>query len=298
MPRLPRPPRLGRSPRPATRPSRPASRPLRTDRSRRLLTVLLVLTVGVLAADLAGAPGTGAVRTAAGTVLGPVERLLRPAVVRDGPSARGTRAATAADTASAQAAEAAAFQRLLKAPETNDRGFVAARVVGVGRTGAAGPERVTIDAGSRDGLRTDLAVVNADGLVGRVVAVSPWTADVLLVGAADLTVSVRVGAGVLGSVSSGAQGPRRQSAGDLTLTPVQRGVLSRGDVVTTLGSLDGTPYLPGLRVGTVTTVDADPAALVPTAGVAPAVDVTTLDVVGVLVARARTAERTVVTGGG
>jgi rod shape-determining protein MreC len=141
-------------------------------------------------------------------------------------------------------------------------------------------------------------VVNADGLVGRVVAVSPWTADVLLVGAGDLTVSVRVGAGVLGSVGSGAQGPRRQAPGELTLTPVQRGVLSRGDVVTTLGSLGGTPYPPGLRVGTVTEVDGDPAALVPTAGVAPAADVATLDVVGVLVGPARTTPRSPSTGGG
>ena len=285
---MPRPPRT----------SRPGTRPPRTDRSRRLLGVLVVLTAVVLAADLAGAPGTGVVRTAAGAVLGPVESLLRPAVARDDPGARGTRAATDADTASAGAAEAAAFQRLLKAPETKGRAFVPARVVAVGRTGAAGPERVTIDAGSRDGLRTDLAVVNADGLVGRVVAVAPWTADVLLVGAADLTVSVRVGSGVLGSVGSGARGPRRQAPGDLTLTPVQRGVVSRGDVVTTLGSLDGTPYLPGLRVGTVTAVDQDPAVLVPSAGVAPAVDVTSLDVVGVLVVPARTAERTAVTGGG
>ena len=256
----------------------------------------VVLTLLVLVADLAGAPGTGAVRTAAGTVFGPVEGWLRPAASRDDPGVHGTRAATDADTTAARAAEAAAFQRLLKAPETTGRSFVPARVVGVGRTGAGGPERVTIDAGSRDGLRIDLAVVNADGLVGRVVAVAPWTADVLLVGAADLTVSVRVGSGVLGSVGSGATGPRRQAPGDLTLTPVQRGRLSRGDVVTTLGSLDGTPYLPGLRVGTVTAVDADPAALVPTAGVAPAVDVTTLDVVGVLVSPTRNTPRTPATG--
>ncbi len=267
-------------------------------RSRRLLATLVVLTVVVLAADLAGAPGTDAVRSAAGTVFGPVEGLLAPAVHRDDPSAREARASTDADILAARVTEAAAFQRLLKAPETKGRAFVPARVVAVGRTGAAGPERVTIDAGTRDGLRTDLAVVDADGLVGRVVAVSPWTADVLLVGAADLTVSVRVGSGVLGSVGSGATGPRRQRAGDLTLTPVQRGVVSHGDAVTTLGSLDGTPYPPGLRVGTVTQVDSDPAALVPTAGVAPAVDVSTLDVVGVLVTPARTTPRTTATGGG
>ncbi|KQZ87592.1 hypothetical protein ASD62_18750 [Phycicoccus sp. Root563] len=284
-------------PRPRRSP-RTAARPLRSDRSRRLLTTLLLATIVVLVADLAGAPGTGAVRTAAGVVLGPVEGLLRPEVGRDDPGVRGTRAATAADTVAAQATEAAAFQRLLRAPETRGRAFVPARVVAVGRAGSAGPERVTIDAGSRDGVRIDRAVVNADGLVGRVVAVSPWTADVQLVGAADLTISVRAGAGVLGSVGSGATGPRRQAPGELTLTPVQRGTLSHGDVVTTLGSLDGTPYLPGLRVGTVTEVDGDPAALVPTAGVRPAVDVTTLDVVGVLVPAGRTVPRAPSTGGG
>lgn len=274
-----------------------ADRLSRTPRSRRLLTWLVALTVLVLAADLAGAPGTGAVRAAAGTLLGPVEGLLRPDVAHDDPGAAGTRVATDRDTAAAGATEAATFQRLLAAPETTGRAFVPARVVAVGRTGAAGPERVTIDAGSRDGLRVDLAVVAAEGLVGRVVAVSPWTSDVLLLGAADLTVSVRAGSGVLGSLGSGAAGPRRQQAGDLTLTPVQRGRLSRGDVVTTLGSLGGTPYPSGLRVGTVTAVDADPAALVPTAAVTPAVDVTALDVVGVLVARERTTPRTAVTGG-
>ena len=55
------------------------------------------------------------------------------------------------------------------------------------------------------------------------------------------------------------------------------------------------------RVGgfyTAQVVDADPAALLPTAGVAPAVDVATLDVVGVLVTPSRATPRTAATGGG
>ena len=44
--------------------------------------------------------------------------------------------------------------------------FVPARVVAVGASGPAGPERVTIDAGSRDGVEVDRTVVAADGLGG------------------------------------------------------------------------------------------------------------------------------------
>ena len=268
-------------------------------RPRRLATALVVLTLLAGALDLAGAPGTGAVRAAGGAVLGPLERLVSRGTTT-GPSAAAqdaVRARTEADLARAHGVEAAAYARLLAAPETRGRQFVAARVVAVGRVGAAGPERVTIDAGSRDGVRADVAVVDADGLVGRIVSVSPWTADVLLLGAADLAVSVRVApSGVLGSVGSGAQGSHRRPAGQLDLSPVQRGRLTRGDVVTTLGGLDGGPFPPGLRVGTVADVDADPAQLVPGASVMPAADLAALDVVGVLLGTPRTTPRTPATG--
>jgi rod shape-determining protein MreC len=268
-------------------------------RPRRLATALVVLTVVASALDLAGAPGPGAVRAAGGAVLGPLERLVSRGTT-SGPSAAArdsVRTATDADLDRARGVEAAAYARLLAAPETRGRRFVAARVVAVGRVGAAGPERVTIDAGSRDGVRADVAVVDADGLVGRVVSVSPWTADVLLLGAADLTVSVRVSpSGVLGSVGSGAQGSRRRPAGQLDLKAVQRGRLTHGDAVTTLGGLDDGPFPPGLRVGTVAGVDTDPAQLVPGASVTPAADLAALDVVGVLVGSPRTTPRTPATG--
>ncbi|MGO4342277.1 rod shape-determining protein MreC [Pedococcus sp. 2YAF34] len=276
---------------------RPALRPDPRPR-RRLATALVLLTALAGALDLAGAPGPGAVRAVGGTVLGPLERLLSHGASAP-PSAAGEalEAATDAELDRAQGVRAAAYARLVAAPETRGRQFVAARVVAVGRVGAAGPERVTIDAGSRDGVRADTAVVSADGLVGRVVSVSPWTADVLLLGAADLTVAVRVApSGVLGSVGSGAQGSRRRPAGQLDLSAVQRGRLTRGDTVTTLGGLDGGPFPPGLRVGTVADVDTDPAQLVPGASVTPAADLAALDVVGVLVGTARTTPRAPATG--
>ena len=69
-----------------------------------------------------------------------------------------------------------------------------------------GGRQVTLDIGHRDGVEPNLTVVAADGLVGRVVTVGPWSTDIRLLDGADAAVAVRVGAGVLGSV---AVGPRR-----------------------------------------------------------------------------------------
>jgi rod shape-determining protein MreC len=272
---------------------------MRATSRRRLLVILLVLTVAVLVIDVSGGPGVGRLRSAGGAVLGPLERLLS---LGDGPgvtNAEAAREAVRIDQASQQSVAGQQLQELLDSPDLAGSEFFPARVVAVGRQGAAGPERVTLDVGSRDGVKANLSVVNADGLVGRVVAVSPWTCDVLLIGSADLVVGVRVGSpGTLGSVGSGAQGAHRRPAGELNLTVVQRGAVRPGDVVTTLGSVGGSPFPAGLRVGTVERVDEVPGDLTPTAAVRPAADITTLEVVGILRTGPRSSPRPAVTGGG
>jgi rod shape-determining protein MreC len=69
-----------------------------------------------------------------------------------------------------------------------------------------------------------------------------------------------------------------------------------GDVVRTLGSVDERPYAPGVVVGTVTDVDPEGGRMTRTATVRPAVDVDAIDVVAVLVPRARTTPRPVQPG--
>ena len=271
---------------------------MRAPSRRRLLVVLLALTVLALAVDVSGGPGVGQLRSAGGAVLGPLERLLAPGEGTDAAAARSTRDAVRLDQDAEQSVTGKQLQELLDSPDLSGRQFFPARVVAVGREGAAGPERVTLDVGSRDGVESNVSVVNADGLVGRVVAVSPWTCDVLLVGSADLVVGVRVGSpGTLGSVRSGAQGVHRRPAGELNLTVVQRGAVRAGDAVTTLGSVGGMPFPPGLRVGTVVRVDEVPGDLTPTGAVRPAADITTLAVVGILRTGPRSSPRPAVTGG-
>lgn len=142
----------------------------------------------------------------------------------------------------------------------------------------------TIDAGTESGVRADMTVVNGRGLVGRVVEAGPRTATVLL--ATDVTSAVgarlestrKIGVVTGGTVPGGPEA-------DLTLELFDmEAPVEAGDRVVTLGSHEGAPFVPGVPVGTVEEVQAAPGALSRFAVLAPAVDFSSLDVVGVVVA--------------
>lgn len=265
----------------------------------RLLVAVVALTALLLVLDLVGGPGPSLVRRAGGAVFGPLERAISPGE-GELDRVRAERDALADEVRQlrAGAANDAALSALLASPATRGARVVPARVVAVGAPGASGPERVTIDAGSRDGIEIDRTVVSSAGLVGRVVSVAPWTADVALLGSPDVIVGVRVGtANLLGSVSartSGTTGPR--ATGDLTVQLVGSGTLTPGASVTTLGSVGARPFVAGVLVGTVRAVDPDRGLLAPSGSLTPAVDPSSLDVVGVLLTAPRTTPRPSATG--
>ncbi len=263
---------------------------------RRLLLTALAVTSLVVLVDLSGAVDLGPVRASAATVLGPLERLVGPA--RD--EGRAAELSATVETMLGERGDGGRLDALLAAPGLDGTPVVIARVVAVGRSGPAGPERVTIDAGSRDGVEVDRAVVAAEGLVGRVVSVAPWTSDVLLLGGPDVAVGVRVGAdGVLGEVSgSAAPGASAPEPGLVSVALVERGAMAPGDDVVTLGSVGGRPYVPGVRVGTVSDVEPGVGRLAATGRVVPAVDPTSLDVVAVVLPPARATPRPAVTPSG
>lgn len=259
---------------------------------RRVLGVLVALTVALLVADLSGWGVAGAVRRAGGAAFGPMQRVLSGAprddlarVEADNVHLREENAAL-----SRALAETAQLRLLLDADVDQRHRLVAARVVAAGLSPVDG-RSVTLDVGARDGVAVDATVVAADGLVGRVVAVSPWTCDVQVLGSPGSVVGVRVGdAGRLATVAAPTPSdiaPRPR--GSLSLTLVQPGAPSVGDLVTTLGSVDEKPYAAGLVVGTVTSVDPDAGRATRTATVLPAVDRDTLDVVAVIVPSPRAA---------
>ena len=271
-------------------------RPRRADRPRprvRLLPLLLAVTVAVVLLDLTGAGWTGRLRDAGAVALGPVLRALSGGDARIEELTR-ERNALADELRRARMAAAGDAETgdLLADPTVTGARLVPARVVGIGALAADGAQRLTLDVGSRDGVSADLSVVSGEGLVGRVVAVGPWTCDVLLVGATDVAVGVRVGpAGRLGLVGGEGTRGRARSAGELGLALVEPGTVRVGDAVTTLGSPTGRPFVAGLRVGTVSRVDPAAGRLTATAVVSPAVDLGTVDVVGVVLAGQRATPR-------
>jgi len=107
---------------------------------------------------------------------------------------------------------------------------------------------VTIDRGSSSGIELNMPVVTSGGIVGRVIALSPWSAQVMMVtdekAAAGAIVGQLGGSGALGSVrGSGESGliEMRYVSG------LQK--VDIGDYILTTGQ--DSIYPPGLRVGEV-----------------------------------------------
>ncbi|MDT0301198.1 rod shape-determining protein MreC [Streptomonospora wellingtoniae] len=145
-------------------------------------------------------------------------------------------------------------------------------------------DTVTLDVGRDQGVRRNMTVVSGDGLVGRIVRAGAGTSTVVLVTdhassvGARLEDSHEIGVADGGSEGSGDGDPLRFElmSADTRLKTGQR--------IVTLGSLEGTPYVPGVPVGTITSVDKTPGRLTRTGRAEPAVDFGSLDVVGVIVA--------------
>lgn len=268
-----------------------------TRRTRVVLAVLLLTALTFIVLDLRGGDGSlpERLRNLGATLFGPVERA-SAAVVRpvadfvDGVTSLGTTQqridqleqendqlrlqlrATELDKNRADE-----LDRLLKVAGLGRYRIVPAQVVAV--ASARGFMRtVTLDAGTRDGIKVDQTVLNGEGLVGRVTSVGPSTATVLLMTDPGFTVGARLaGSMEMGAVTGGGTEPMR-----LEVLNAQAGVRP-GDALVTLGLGNGRPFVPGVPIGEVTKVEATPGALTRTALVQPFVSFTTLDLVGVVV---------------
>src|SRR3954453_9984026 len=162
---------------------------------------------------------------------------------------------------------------------------VPAQVVAV--EGALGFEwTATIDIGSRDGIRTNMTVVNGDGLVGRTVHVGPTTSTVLLGQAPTFPAGARLErTNEIGHVDGGGRQP-------MTFTLLgSSNTMKPGDRLVSFASLANRPFVAEVPIGRITKVLPTPGQLFRTAVVAPFVDFTAIDVVGVVVSQPRTIRR-------
>jgi rod shape-determining protein MreC len=237
-------------------------------------------------------------RAAVGSVLGPAETAandaLRPLTsvsehFRTVDSLRADNAELTAEnkllrsqlhTADANTRRSTESAGLADLGDTSGFNIVAAQVVAMG-SAQSFSRTVTIDAGTADGVVPDLTVVNADGLVGRVIEATQRSATVLLIVDRKSTIGGRLG----DSMELGFLTGDGDLAGDgtLELSLVDHTVSPReGDSVVSWGSHHGAPYVAGVPIGKVVSVHSSPAELTETATVEPYVDFSSLDVVGVV----------------
>ena len=254
-------------------------------RGRLLLVVLLLSAFTLTTLDVRGGGGLDGVRGAADRVLGPAQSALSNAVGGLTGDDEGELAELRAevDRLTGELRRSEGLQRrvdeldrLLVLRDAGTYPMVPARVSSVGQAFGFG-STVTIDAGSRDGVREGQTVVSGAGLVGRTVRVGPFTTTVLLLTDPGFTAGARLTReGTIGLAAGTGDGLRYEL--------VEGGEVAEGDALLTTGS---DTFVPGVPVGRVTGVRQDTGSLVTTADVEPFVDLSALDLVGIVTAAPR-----------
>ncbi|MFE1754964.1 rod shape-determining protein MreC [Streptomyces anandii] len=268
-----------------------------TKESRLLLVLLIAIAFALITVDIRGgknSPVDGA-RQAAATVFGPIENGVSSAVdpvgnavsaIRDSGERHDRLAALEKENAALKAklgsddrnrSRLGQLDRMLKLAGDGQYGIKGAEVIAIGA--AQGFSwTITIDAGANDGIKRDMTVLNADGLVGRVTTVGPDSSTVLLANDPDFTVGTRMeGSDELGFASGQGDRPLRVQLLN------GKADVKKGDRLVTFGSEADKPFVPGVPVGVVSRVDPSGGDLTRTVYVTPFVGFTKLDIVGVVV---------------
>lgn len=269
-----------------------------TRRTRIVLAVLLLTAFTFITLDARGGEGSilDRVREATSSVLGPIERAAAAVVNPVSDFIDGVTSINSnADRIDALEAENDELRRqLLTAPLDQSRVDAIDKLLGVSSLGdyeivpgqviAVAAENgyartVTVDAGTRDGVHRDQTVLNGDGLVGRVIAAGPGTATILLLTDQEFGVGSRLAESP--SETGFLEGNGREPLALELYNP--QAVVETGNVVVTLGSPNGRPFVPGVPIGEVTDVIATPGGLSRLAEVEPFAQLTALDWVGIVI---------------
>jgi rod shape-determining protein MreC len=210
--------------------------------------------------------------------------------------AENSRLRAQAATGSYTRNQLAEYQGLTSAARSLGQTLVPAHVVAYGPAQSFS-RTVTIDAGSDAGLRPDETVLNDDGLVGRILRVTPTTATVLLIVDTESVVGGRVGTSMKVGFLRGQGG--LGNGGSLSLELVdQADAPAKGDTIVTWGSHGGAPYVSGVPIGRVTAVYASVRESTQRAVIQPFVDFGALDLVGVVVPSGTSGDRGVIRADG
>ena len=261
------------------------------NRSRLLLVLLLVSSLFLITLDLRGVNLAGSIRSGVANVFSPLENIASKIF---SPIGNFTSGLNDFGQSKKRIEQLTKEVDLLKSEKILDQdtvgqlsqlknvldlagrgGYqvVAARVINRG-SAATFKQTITIDVGRNSGIEKNMTVISDSGLVGVVKSVTSNSAIVLLMSDPTFKVGVRIaGTQSIGVVSG--QGGNTYLLQLLDAT----GEIKEGDVLVARGSQDGKPFVPGVPVGTVTTVQSNASSITQNADV---VGISNLERIGVV----------------
>ena len=264
-------------------------------RTRLILGVLIVAALGLIIVDYSGGGSSifGGIRRVSASVFGGAEHLASSTAhvftgSDSGASGSQVQALrteviklrTELSQERLSKSDYAQLQRLLSVAGKGGYRIVAASVIA---NGQGFQQTVTLDAGSRDGVRPRETVLNGQGLVGQVTAVTADTSTVLLATDSSSVVGVALApSGEVGWVTG--PGSTSGAGGMLNLQVLDSSaVLTTGEPIVTSASVHDQPFVPGVPVGVIAKIVNKAGSLTPEALVRPYVNFTSLGVVGIVV---------------
>lgn len=266
------------------------------NRTRLLFISLLVTSLFLITLDLRGVSVVSTIRNSTQSVLAPIQRvgsnLLSPignlfADISNLTQTRSRIQKLESENRELKsqiilnqsiASELNQFKKILDFAGKARYKIVSARVISKGGTATFG-DTLVIDQGEKSGIRRDMTVIGGSGLVGVVKSTTADSSVILLLSDPSFRVGVRVAGTQDMGVLSG-QGSGTYSLQMLTAT----GDIKVGDALLSRGSSGDKPFVPGVPVGTITSVENTTGQLTKRARVQGFVDLNSLGVVAVVIA--------------
>jgi rod shape-determining protein MreC len=264
------------------------------NRGRLLLIVLIVTSLFLITLDLRGVQVIDGIRTGTQTALTPVQkagswvvspfRTFLSDITHLGRTRNQIEKLKADNEALRQAllnrkvadAELDQLKSVLDLAGRGEFKVVGAKVISQGSS-TSFTQTITIDAGRKSGIRTNMTVISGFGLVGVVKIAYSNSAVVQL--ASDP--AFRVGARIAGSQQIGILSGQGTRKGVLQLLD-NTTTVKVGDAILARGSNGGRPFVPGVPIGEVTSVDNSAGAVTQTADVKFYANFSALGVVAVV----------------
>ena len=265
------------------------------NRSRLLLVLLLVSSLFLITLDLRGINLAGSIRSGVTTAFSPIEGFFSKLYSPIGNFTSDVRNFGQSKSRISELEKEVDFLKSQKVLDEDTVGqlnqlkqvldlagrgeykVVAARVINRGST-ATFKQTITIDAGSNDGISKNMTVISEAGLVGVVKSVTSNSSIVLLMSDPTFKIGVRIaGTQSIGVVSG--QGGNKYLLQLLDAT----GEIKVGDNLVARGSQNGSPFVPGVPVGTVSSVQSNASSITQNADVEGASNLERIGVVAVVV---------------